>query len=96
MFSSSTYKTDLLADKQKKMGGGVKEGDCDLKKNVWQNYHNGLGVFSSSMYMTGLWADKQNKKNKKQKIIGGGGGMPPCPIPPPPHHGTAPDHINIT
>ena len=58
VLSSSTYKTDLLADKQKKKGG-VKEGDCDtffpdLKKKLWQNYHNGSGVLSSSMYMTGI------------------------------------------
>ena len=37
VLSSSTYKTDLLADKQKKKGGGVKDVDCntyfpDLKK----------------------------------------------------------------
>ena len=50
--------TDLLADKQKKGGREVKEQDCDtffpdLKKILLQNY-NGLGVLSSSMYMTGL------------------------------------------
>ena len=51
-----------LVNKQKKQkrGGGGKEGDCDT--NLWQNYHNELGVLSSSMYMTGLWADKQKKK----------------------------------
>ena len=27
--NSDPYKTDLLADKQKKKGGGVKDGDCD-------------------------------------------------------------------
>ena len=55
---SSTYKTDLLADKQKKKrGGGWRKGTVyyiffpQPEKNLLQNFHNGLGVLSSSMYM---------------------------------------------
>ena len=71
----------------------MKEGDWlwhnfspDLKKKLWQNYHNGLGVLSSSMYMTGLWADKQKQQQKHNflilNIIGGGGGGSDAPVPP--------------
>ena len=65
-------------------------------KILWQNYHNGLGVFSSSMYMNGLWADKQQKamkkhtpnpppkKKKKKKKNHRGGDAPVPPFSPPP------------
>ena len=77
--------TDLLADKQKKKGGRkgtVTDFFSQPEKNLLQNYHNGLGVLSSSMYMTELWADKQ-KTNKQKQIMGGGGQLPPFPPSPP-------------
>ena len=70
VLSSSTYKIDLLADKQKKKGGegrGLWHIFPRPENYLWQDYHNGLRVLSSSMYMTGLWADKQKKKKKKKK-----------------------------
>ena len=47
-------------------GGGGDTFSPDLKKKLWKNYHNGVGVLSSSTYKTDLLADKQKKK-------GGGG-----------------------
>ena len=41
-------------------GGGGEDSDTfflELKK-LWQNFHNGVGVLSSSTYMTDLWANK--------------------------------------
>ena len=77
------------------------EGDCDTfiswpETNLWQNYHNGLGVLSSSMYMIGLWAHKKKKRKKDKKKGGGECPVPPSTPPPPPHRGTAPDQINTT
>ena len=52
-------------------GGGGRWADTFIprpEKNLWNNYHNGVGVLSSSTYKTDLLiADKQKKK--------GGGGV---------------------
>ena len=52
------------------MGGGGEVGRHIFprpEKNLWKNYHNGVGVLSSSTYKTDLLADMQKKK--------GGGGV---------------------
>ena len=54
-------------------GGGGDSTHCYPSwKELCQNYHNGIGVLSSSTYMTDLWADKPPPPppKKSSKIIG--------------------------
>ena len=86
VLSSSTYITDLLADKQIKRGGGGR-GLWNIfpptwKKKLWQNYHNGLGILS--IINVHDWALCWQAKKKGGGKMGGGGNCPCAPFPPPP------------
>ena len=50
-------------------GGGRPTHFPRPEKTLRNNYHNGVGVLSSSTYKTDLLADKQKKKGE------GGGGV---------------------
>ena len=50
---------EKLVQRGRRRGGGGSTVTLLRPEKLWQTFHNGVGVLSSSTYMTDLWAEPQ-------------------------------------